>query len=177
MAHFPGKCRFRVNQKTERISKWEISVSSGRTRTYNPSVNSRPSYYRPSFPGNFWQRPKWPLNQVGIPLSQSGMARKSQASAWVHLPDPVFSRVINRSGSLGSKWKVSREGVVTGLRALRAAILCRTSSSLGLWAEATVVALGTNGVTIIASIAIRLAEFLLRRDWARTKSLIALFDT
>ena len=25
MAHFPGKCRFCVNQKAERISKWEIS--------------------------------------------------------------------------------------------------------------------------------------------------------
>src|ERR1700722_11273251 len=102
---------------------------------------------------------------------------KSQACVWLHLPDPSFSRVINRSGSLGSKWKVSREGVVTGLRALKAAILCRTSSSLGFWAEATVVALGTIGSTIIASIAIRLAVFLFCRDRTRTKSLIALFET
>jgi hypothetical protein len=28
MAHFPGKCRFCVNQKPERISKWEISASA-----------------------------------------------------------------------------------------------------------------------------------------------------
>jgi hypothetical protein len=102
---------------------------------------------------------------------------KSQASARVHLPDPVFSRVINLSGSLGSKWKVSREGVVTGLRALKAAILCRTSSSLGSWAQATVVDLGTIGAAIIASMAFRLAVFLFRRDRTRTKSLIALFET
>src|ERR1035441_7928564 len=35
-----------LTRRPERISKWEIFGSSGGTRTYNPSVNSRTAYSR-----------------------------------------------------------------------------------------------------------------------------------
>jgi hypothetical protein len=69
-------------------------------------------------------------------------------SAWVHLSGSDFSRVINRSGSFGSKWNSSRGSVATALRALKAAILCRTSSSLGLRTDFPVGDSGRNGVRV-----------------------------
>jgi hypothetical protein len=107
----------------------------------------------------------------------AGLLRKAIESVWVHVSGSDFSRVINRSGSLGSKWKSSRGGEVTGLRALRAAILCRVSSSLGFCTDFPSAALEATGVAIVASAAIRLAEFLFLRDRARRKSWSVLIET
>ena len=52
---------------------------------------------------------------------------------------------MRRSGSVGSKWKPLSDGVVAGLRAFSAAILCRTSSSPGPCPECKLTDLGTTG--------------------------------
>jgi hypothetical protein len=92
-----------------------------------------------------------------------GLLRNAIESARVHLSGSGFSRVIKRSGSFGSKWKSSREGVVTVLGALKAAILCRTSSSPGFCTDSPPTALGGMGFATSALAAIRLVELLFLR--------------
>jgi hypothetical protein len=162
----------------EHASREQNEDGESTTRqSHNPTIG------RPHLVTTLPITPSFARNQLGAMGELCALRQDLTVTAWP--PSSLvgagqsgsgFSRVINRSGSLGSKWKVAGEGDVAGLRALKAAILCRTSSWLGFWAEAVVVALGTIGVTVTASIALRLAEFLLRRDRARTKSLIALFE-
>ena len=67
--------------------------------------------------------------------------------------------------------------MVIGLRALRAAILCRTPSSLDPSTACDVIALGTTAAGIATLREIRRAAFRLRQDRSRTKSLTVLFGT
>src|SRR5208283_2664419 len=96
----------------------------------------------------------------------------------VHLSDAGFPGVSSRSGWVGSKSNSPIDGVVAGLRALRAAIRRRASSSLAAFRpKITSAPLGLIVLSLASLVAARLAEVRIPRNRNPTKSWSVLIET
>jgi hypothetical protein len=108
------------------------------------------------------------LLAVRISLSQSGRVETPSVCLGFTCPIPHYQpkRLAWVEMEIVSRWRGH------ALVRLRPAILCRTSSSMGIWADSPPTALEAQRFEIIASVAIRLVKFLFLRGRGKSWSML-----